>query len=214
VFPRLYAIIDGELLRTSEPAFAGMLADSGVELIQYRNKKISPQNLFRICRNLTEQLHPGGTRLIVNDRPDVAALAGAGGVHVGQEDLGVEQARALCPHPAWVGISTHTLDEVRQAAATSADYVAVGPIFLTRTKRNPEPVVGTDFIRQARRLTDKPLVAIGGITLENAGEVYAAGADSVAVARDLAEAGDPAQHARRFLTLYADRGGGRPPSLN
>ena len=214
MFPPLYAIMDADSLRTSELAFAEMLADSGVELLQYRNKKISPQNLFEICRNLAASLRPRGARLIVNDRPDIAALVGAGGVHVGQKDLGVEQARALCPPPAWVGISTHTLDEVRHAAATSADYVAVGPILPTRTKEKPEPAVGTDFIRRARRLTEKPLVAIGGITLENAADVYGAGADSLAVARDLIEARDPAQRARDFLALFSRLGVARPPSRN
>ena len=214
VFPPLYAIIDADLLNTSELAFAEMLAHSGVELLQYRNKQISPQNLFQICRNLAVSLRPRGARLIVNDRPDIAALAGAGGVHVGQEDLEVEQARVLCPHPAWVGVSTHTLEQVRHAAATSADYVAVGPIFATTTKRNPEPAVGTDFIRRARALTRKPLVAIGGITLENAEQVYSAGADCVAVIRDLAVATDPAQRARNFIALFSRLAGARTPSQN
>jgi thiamine-phosphate pyrophosphorylase len=214
VFPPLYAIIDADLLNTSELAFAEMLVHSGVELLQYRNKRVSPQNCFQVCRNLMASLRPPAPRLIVNDRADIAALAGAGGVHVGQEDLEVEQARALCPHPAWVGVSTHTLEQVRHAATTSADYVAVGPIFATTTKRNPEPVVGTDFIRRARALTGKPLVAIGGITLENAEQVYSAGADCLAVARDLLVASDPAQRARDFMALFSHLAGARTPSRN
>ncbi len=213
-FPSLYAIIAADSLKTSELIFVEMLADSGVELFQYRNKKISPRSLFQVCQDLATCLRPRGARLIVNDRPDVAALAGAGGVHVGQEDLEVEQARAICASPAWVGISTHSLEQVRQAAQTSADYIAVGPIFATMTKQNPEPAVGADFIRRARGLTGKPLVAIGGITLENAEQAYAAGADCVAVARDLLVARDPAQRARDFLALFSRLGSTRSPLRN
>ena len=201
VFPRLYAIMDASLLRTSELAFAEMMAKSGVELIQYRNKEASPRSLFHTSKSLAEFLQPRGVRCIVNDRPDVARLAGAGGVHVGQEDLGVEEARVICGPGCWVGVSTHTLDQVREAAKTSADYIAVGPIFATSTKEKPDPVVGLDFIRRARALTAKPLVAIGGITLERAADVFGTGADSLAVARDLLAAADPVARAREFLNL-------------
>ncbi len=195
--------MDAGLLRTSEPAFAEMLAQSGVELIQYRNKKASSRILFLTSRTLVNLLDPRGVRLIVNDRPDIAALAGAAGVHVGQEDLGVEQARAICGPDRWVGVSTHTLEQVREAAQTSADYIAVGPIFPTETKEKPDAVVGVEFIRRARPLTRKPLVAIGGITLERAEDVFRAGAYSVAVARDLLCAADPGARAGQFLELAA-----------
>ncbi len=203
VFPPLYAIIDSAVLGTSELAFAEKLAESGVELIQYRNKLISSRKLFQICKEFISLLAPRGTRFIVNDRPDVAALVGAGGVHVGQEDLGVAEARAICGPRCWVGVSTHTLEQLRRANEAPADYIAVGPIFSTATKKNSDPVVGIDFIRQARRLTQKPLVAIGGITLERAQEIFRAGADSVAVARDLLRADDPGSRAREFLNLAA-----------
>ena len=201
VFPRLYAIMDASLLRTSELAFAEMMAKSGVALIQYRNKQASSRSLFQTSQSLAEFLTPCGARFIVNDRPDVARLAGAGGVHVGQEDLGVEEARVICGPPRWVGVSTHTLEQVREAANTSADYIAVGPVFATSTKEKPDPVVGLDFIRRARALTAKPLVGIGGITLQRAAEVFRAGADSLAVARDLLGAADPAARASEFLNL-------------
>ncbi len=199
VFPRLYAIMDASLLRGSELAFAEMMAESGVELVQYRNKKSSSRFLFEVSRNLARFLHSRGVRYIVNDRPDIAALVEAGGVHVGQDDLGVEEARAICGTQRWVGVSTHTLEQVQQADKTSADYIAVGPIFPTSTKENPEEVVGLDFIRRARYRTHKPLVAIGGITLEHAPAVFRAGADSAAVARDLLCAADPGARARQFL---------------
>jgi thiamine-phosphate pyrophosphorylase len=141
----------------------------------------------------------------VNDRPDIARLVGAGGVHVGQEDLPVEAARAVCAPKGdpnfWVGVSTHSLEQVRAAAQTSADYIALGPIFTTRTKHKPDPVVGADFIRRARELTQKPLVAIGGITAERAEEAYRAGADCIAVARDLICAPDPAARVRDYLRI-------------
>ncbi len=207
VFPRLYAIMDAALLRGSELAFAEMLVESGVKLIQYRNKKIPARSLFKISWNLAGFLNPLGVRYIVNDRPDVAALADASGVHVGQEDLGVEEARAICGATRWVGVSTHTLEQVEQADKTSASYIAVGPIFATGTKENPDPVVGVDFVRRARPLTRKPLVAIGGITLERAGEIFRAGADCVAVARDLLCASDPGSRARQFLDLAAQVSG-------
>ncbi len=126
-------------------------------------------------------------------------LAGAGGVHVGQNDLGVEEARAICGPERWVGISTHNLEQVAAADQTSADYIAFGPIFPTATKQNPDPVVGTEFLRKAQQMTRKPLVAIGGITLERAAEVYRAGADSLAVIRDLICVPNPGARVREYL---------------
>ena len=115
----------------------------------------------------------------------------------------MEDARRICPPPYWVGVSTHNLEQLREASRTSADYIAVGPIFPTSTKRNPDPVVGLELLRSARKITDKPLVAIGGITLERAAEVYSAGADSVAVIQDLVSAQDPAERARAFMDIAA-----------
>jgi thiamine-phosphate pyrophosphorylase len=201
VFPRLYAIIDPTFLTISELALAEALAASGVELIQYRNKTASSRQFFEISRQISSALGPRGVRLIVNDRPDIAQLAGAGGVHVGQDDLSVEDARAICGPHRWVGVSTHTLEQVAAADATSADYIAFGPVFPTATKKNPDPVVGTELLRKARQLTKKPLVAIGGITLERAPEVYRAGGDSLAVIRDLICVPNPGARAREYLEL-------------
>lgn len=203
VFPPLYAILDPALLTISELAMAEALAESGVQLIQYRNKTASSRHFFEISRKLSAASVRRSVKLIVNDRPDIALLAGAAGVHVGQDDLGVEDARAICGSNAWVGISTHNLEQVAAADLTSADYIAVGPIFATATKKNPDPVVGTEFLRRARQITKKPLVAIGGITLERAAEVYAAGADSLAVIRDLICAGDPGARAKQYLDAAA-----------
>jgi len=201
VLPPLYAIIDATLVNTSQVALARDLAQSGVRLIQYRNKSDSSRRLLEVCSQLASALVPTGVCFIVNDRADVAVLAGASGVHVGQDDLGVEQARATCGASRMIGVSTHTLEQVTAADATSADYIAFGPVFPTTTKKNPDAVVGTELLRRVRQITAKPLVAIGGITLERAAEVFAAGADSLAVISDLVGAANPAARARQYLEL-------------
>jgi thiamine-phosphate pyrophosphorylase len=201
LFPSLYAILDPDL--TPEPlnALAAALAGAGVQLMQLRDKRGSPAAIHSQANELASILSPRGARLIVNDRPDIAAMTAAGGVHVGQEDLSVEEARRIVGPSRWVGVSTHNLEQLRQADRTSADYIAVGPIFATATKEDPDPVVGIDFLRAARRLTRKPLVAIGGITIDSAADVFRAGADSVAVVRDLLAAPNPAERAREYLAL-------------
>ena len=206
VFPPLYAIIDAALLKkTSELSFVEMMAESGVELLQYRNKRASSRELFEASQSISATLSrlakPGiyKPRFIVNDRADIAVLANAQGVHVGQQDLNVEEARAIVGPDILVGVSTHSLEQLDAADKTSADYIAFGPIFPTSSKENPDPVVGLDLLREARRHTRKPIVAIGGITLERAAEVFRAGADSLAVARDLIVAENPAARAQLFL---------------
>jgi len=138
---------------------------------------------------------------MLNDRADVASAAEASGVHVGQEDLRAEAARSVIGTGKLLGVSTHNLEQFKEAAATSADYVAVGPLFSTSTKANPDPVVGIEFIRSVRALTGKPIVAVGGITLERAAEVIQAGADSVAVISDILLAPDPGLRARQYVEL-------------
>ena len=201
MFPPLYAVLDEYLLNVPAQKCARELISAGVELIQYRAKHSSSREYFVACSKLAETLATRNARFIVNDRPDIAAMIGAGGVHVGQEDLPPDDARRICGSSLWVGVSTHTLEQVRAAAKTCADYIAVGPIFSTSTKEKPDAVVGTSFIREARKLTQKPIVAIGGITRERAAEVYEAGADSIAVIRDLLETRDLAERAREFLAI-------------
>ena len=201
VLPRLYVILDAGLLTIPETECAEKLAAAGVRLLQYRNKQASARELFESSKRLSSLLLPQGVTFVVNDRADVAAAAEASGVHVGQEDLGAEAARSVVGAGKLLGISTHNLDQFRDAAATSADYVAVGPVFSTLTKANPDPVVGIELIRRVRRLTDKPIVAIGGITLERAAEVIQEGADSVAVVGDMLRAPDPGLRARQYIEL-------------
>jgi thiamine-phosphate pyrophosphorylase len=201
VLPRLYVIIDASLLKQSEKECAEKLAAAGVRLLQYRDKQASARELLEKTRAIAEVVCPHGTLFFVNDRPDVAHLAGASGVHVGQHDLSAEQARDVIGAEKLVGVSTHNLEQFAAAASTSADYIAVGPVFETRTKVNPDPVVGTELIRRARTLTDKPIVAIGGITLDRAGEMIAAGADSVAVISDILLAPVPSERAAEYIAL-------------
>jgi thiamine-phosphate pyrophosphorylase len=204
LFPSLYAILDPDLAATPLTQLAEALAFAGVQLIQLRDKRSGAGKIYTQARELAAVLSPRGVRFIVNDRSDVAVISGATGVHVGQEDLPVEDARRICGPALWVGVSTHNLEQLREAERTSADYIAVGPIFPTGTKQNPDPVVGLEFLRAARQLTRKPLVAIGGITVESAMEVFRVGADSVAVISDLLTTGDPASRAREYLAI-ADR---------
>src|SRR5262249_30270656 len=130
---------------------------------------------------------------------DLAVAADFHGVHLGQEDLSVAGARKVLPRPKLVGLSTHNLEQLRVAEQTDADYIAIGPVFGTTSKKRPDPVVGIDGVRLARKTTKKPLVAIGGITLENCREVIGAGADSAAVISALTTA--PQQSTKAFLRL-------------
>jgi thiamine-phosphate pyrophosphorylase len=201
LFPALYVILDPDVAPVPLPHLAETLAAAGVELMQLRDKRSSPARIHIKATELAAILAPRGVRFILNDRPDIASMCGADGVHVGQEDLPVEDARRICGSPKWVGVSTHNLQQLRDADRTSADYIAVGPIFPTGTKENPDPVVGIEFLRAAREMTRKPLVAIGGITLESSAEVFRAGADSVAIIRDLLAAPDPGARAREYLEI-------------
>jgi thiamine-phosphate pyrophosphorylase len=201
VLPRLYMILDAALLTLPEKEYAKKLVDAGVRLIQYRNKQASPRQLLDTSRELAAFLNPRDVKFVVNDRADVAAIVNAAGVHVGQDDLDVEQARRVVGIEKWVGFSTHNEEQFRRAADTSADYIAVGPVFATESKMNPDPVVGTELVRKVRAISDKPIVAIGGITLERAADVIRAGADSVAVISDILRAKDFAARAREYIDL-------------
>jgi thiamine-phosphate pyrophosphorylase len=142
---------------------------------------------------------PKSVQLIMNDRADLCLAAGFDGVHVGQDDLSPESVRKIIGPDRWLGVSTHNPDQLREADLTSADYLAVGPVFSTSSKDKPDPVVGLDGVRQARQLTRKPLVAIGGITRTNAASVIEAGADSVAVISDLLR--EPRKSAEEFFRI-------------
>lgn len=205
LIPRLYAIIDpAQTGGVSPVAVSEFLLSAGVRLIQYRDKHASSRELYENSRQLAEQVRQAQGIFIVNDRADVARAVDAEGVHVGQEDLDVELARRVVGLRKWVGTSTHNMARVRDADRSSADYIAFGPIFATQSKERPDPVVGLEGLRDARAATRKPLVAIGGITLDNARAVIEAGADSVAVIHDLLNASNIGQRAREFLEILAE----------
>jgi len=197
MLPRLYAIVDAAFFPDTAAmlAFAGELRAEGVALFQYRNKSGNARQMLSQARELRRKME--GARLIMNDRADLCLAAGFDGVHLGQEDLSPEGARRIVGEKLWVGVSTHNPEQVRAEASGSADYVAVGPVFATSSKANPDPVIGLEGVRAARRLTQKPLVAIGGITRENCCSVLDAGADAVAVISDLLD--NPRKSAEEFL---------------
>jgi thiamine-phosphate pyrophosphorylase len=199
-FASVYVILDaasappGRLMDIAQE-----ILEAGARPVQYRDKAASSRELFERGRELVLRARAANAAMIINDRADIAMMCGAAGVHVGQDDIGVEAARAVCGAGRMVGVSTHTLEQVRAADRTSADYIAIGPIFRTSTKANPDPVVGLETISEARKLTSKPLVAIGGITLDNAAEVWQAGADCVAVVRDIVGAESPGARTQEYL---------------
>ena len=196
--PRLYAIVDASLLPPGlPPAFAGELVKAGATLLQYRNKGAGTAAALSEARELRRVAKD--VRLVMNDRADLCLASGCNGVHLGQEDLSVEGARRIVGTNVWVGISTHNVAQVREADSTPADYIAIGPVFATSSKRNPDPVIGLEGVKEARRVTRKPLVAIGGINRRNCRDVIAAGADSVAVISDLLES--PGKSVEAFLRI-------------
>jgi thiamine-phosphate pyrophosphorylase len=182
--PRLYPILDQGFLERRNVSLGGLaeeLRAAGVMLVQYRNKAGEPDSVLRGASVIWQAFEGSDCRLMMNDHANLVKPAGFGGVHVGQGDLSPEEARRVVGATRWVGVSTHNDEQVRLGNETSADYIAVGPVFATGTKLNAEPVVGLDGVRRARALTGKPIVAIGGITRENALSAIEAGADSVAV---------------------------------
>jgi thiamine-phosphate pyrophosphorylase len=206
IFSRLYAIVDAEVLRVRGVGlrkFAEGLRAAGVGLVQWRDKVGSPQEVLAGAAILREVFEGTGCRLIMNDRADLAVLAGFGGVHVGQGDLLPEDAKAVVGNDCWVGVSTHTEEQVRMADLSCADYLAIGPVFATGTKADAEAVVGLEGVRRARALTGKPIVAIGGITRENARSVIEAGVDSVAVISGMFGVGETVEKvAGDFLRIF------------
>jgi thiamine-phosphate pyrophosphorylase len=210
VLPRLYPILDAgcfpaalDLITAAEE-----LLSTGVTLIQYRNKSGNARVMLEQARELRRLSRAGvpaphfpapHVRLIMNDRADLCLIAEFDGVHVGQDDLSPESVRSIVGPERWLGVSTHNAEQVQEADRTSADYLAIGPVFSTSSKDRPDPVVGLEGVRRARQLTRKPLVAIGGITRSNAASVIEAGADSVAVISDLLRG--PRKSAEEFFRI-------------
>jgi thiamine-phosphate pyrophosphorylase len=198
--PRLYPILDASCFPDAAALFAAAenLAAAGITLLQYRNKPGSARQMLEHARELKRQI---GSRvqLIMNDRADLALAAGFDGLHMGQDDLSPDSARRLIGPDRLLGISSHNPEQVIEADKSHADYLAIGPVFATSSKANPDPIIGLEGVRQARELTSKPLVAIGGITRANARSVIEAGANSVAVISDLIR--DPRKSAEAFFEI-------------
>jgi thiamine-phosphate pyrophosphorylase len=212
--PRLYAIVDASCFPTAREmcVLAEELIAGGCTLLQYRNKSGNARVMLEQARELRKRCRtepalslPKGVSdphvpgLIMNDRADLCLAAGFDGVHVGQDDLSPESVRRLIGPERWLGVSAHNPEQLAEADRTSADYLAIGPVFATSSKDKPDPIVGLDGVRRARQLTRKPLVAVGGVTRANAASVIEAGADSVAVISDLLR--DPRKSAEEFFRI-------------
>lgn len=214
-FPPLYPIVDfAGFASAADPIlavarFTEDLISAGAAVIQLRDKSGDIPRTLSCAREL-RRVTRNRARLIVNDRADLCLAASADGVHLGQDDLPPAAARrifsafeALDPDPRrdrlWIGFSTHNLEQAKQADSMPVDYIAVGPVFATGSKADPDPVIGLEGVRQARAATAKPLVAIGGITRRNCRQLREAGADSVAVISDLLES--PVKAVEEFLRI-------------
>ena len=197
--PRLYPIIDLEVSLHPLEFLIGEFAAAGLTWVQLRNKKANSRQLFANAQRLVELARRHGLTAIVNDRADIAWLSDADGVHVGQEDLPVEHARRIVGPERTVGYSTHNLAQALEAEQSSADYIAIGPVFATTSKANPDPIVSWAELQEIRSHVKKPLVAIGGITSLNAVRLFDIGMDSVAVIRDLVSAPEVRSRISQFL---------------
>jgi len=219
--PRLYAIVDASFFPAAKELILHCeeLIAAGCTVLQYRNKSGNARIMLEQARELRKLFGaqdqnphvsqnqramghppPHAPKLIMNDRADLCLAAEFDGVHIGQDDLSPESVRKIIGPERWLGVSTHNPEQLEQADRTSADYLAIGPVFSTSSKDKPDPVGGLEGVRLARQLTRKPLVAIGGITRANAASVIEAGADAVAVISDLVR--EPRKSAEEFFRIF------------
>jgi thiamine-phosphate pyrophosphorylase len=205
---RLHAIVDADASTRADVKpidVARALLDGGARLLQLRAKTLPSRDFLALADAIVAAADRYGASIVINDRVDIAKLAGAAGVHVGQDDLSPAAARRLLGDAATVGFSTHTIEQVEAAVREPVSYVAVGPVFGTQSKDTGYRAVGLDLVAAAARIAGTlPVVAIGGITIENASSVIAAGAASVAVISDLLVDRDPEQRTRAFLRRLTD----------
>lgn len=180
--PKIYPITDTRISRLSHLEQVRRLVAGGALIIQLREKAEPAGEFYRAAVEAVDHARRYGTKIIINDRADIALAAGADGVHLGQDDLPPEHARKLLGSEAIIGFSTHSIEQAREALALPIDYLAIGPIFKTSTKKDPDPVVGLEGLRMVREAAASlQIVAIGGIDSQNAASVFAAGASSVAM---------------------------------
>ena len=202
-FSRLYAIVDVDLADGygwSPTDLGEAIIKGGGRLLQIRAKRSSSASFLACADSLVDLARPSNTSIIVNDRVDVAKLSGASGVHVGQDDLSVSRVRRILGNDAVVGLSTHCRSQVDLAGRESVSYIAVGPVFATRSKETGYQPVGLELVRYAAtQWPQSIIVGIGGITLDRASSVIEAGANAVAVISDLLTHGDPERRTRAYL---------------
>lgn len=184
--PKIYPITDARLSGISLAGQVEKLICGGAKLIQLREKNASPKDFYYSAEEALKIARKSDVKIIINDRVDIALAVKADGVHLGQDDLPPEQARKILGEKAIIGCSTHNIQQIIEALEMPVDYIAVGPVFPTKTKENPDKVIGLKGVKKAREIVgDFPLIAIGGINLRNFREVLRAGADSVAVISEI-----------------------------
>jgi thiamine-phosphate pyrophosphorylase len=184
--PRIYPITDPRLTKLSHAEQVKRLIDGGAQMIQLREKYGSPKDFYESAKEAIKIARPSSVRIIINDRVDIALAAGAGGVHLGQDDLPPARAREILGENAIIGFSTHNPEQAARAVKLPIDYLAIGPVFATATKENTEEPLGIEGVKRVREaIGNFPMVAIGGITFENFREIISAGANSVAIINNL-----------------------------
>jgi thiamine-phosphate pyrophosphorylase len=184
--PKIYPITDRRMTGLSHAAQVERLIGGGANFIQLREKQASPKDFYEDAKAALEIARRNSVKIIINDRVDIVLALGADGVHLGQEDLPPEKARGILGPRAIIGFSTHSVAQAVEAVRLPVDYLAIGPVFATRTKENPDQIVGTEGVRKVREaIGDFPLVAIGGILAPTAREVFEAGADSLAIIKSI-----------------------------
>lgn len=198
--PKIYPVTDTRLAKISHAAQVEKLVEGGATIVQLRDKHAAPKDFYEAAKEALEIARRRNVKIIINDRVDLALALGADGVHLGQNDLPPEQARKILGESAIIGFSTHNIEQAISAVRLPINYLAIGPVFTTRTKDNPEKAVGLETVKRVREaIGDFPLVAIGGITSENFREVLAAGADSLAIIADLISDSSNISHKLKIL---------------
>ncbi len=196
----LYAIMTAP--RAGHRRFAETCVECGVKILQLREKGLSDRKLLSIAREVRSITRGTDTMFVINDRPDIAVLCDADGLHLGRDDMDIDDARKI--FGGVTGLSTHSITQVQEALERNPDYIGFGPVFPTPTKAIPDPVVGTENLRKVLEISDKPVIAIGGIFPENLSDVLASGAQNIALVRHLMEVDDPRHRILELQRMIAN----------
>ena len=199
----LYAITDSSIRpELSNIEIARRVLAGGAGILQLRGKGLSSRELLELAREIRELTRKAGATFIVNDRADIAILSDADGVHLGQDDLPIAEARKILGREKLIGISTHNLDQALKAEQEGSDYIGFGPVFGTKTKADAEEAKGIEALKEVKKKVSIPVIAIGGINLENLKEVIDAGADGVAVISAIVKAENIEETTKRFIEAF------------